>query len=206
MDELLAELEGDRGVIAVVVQPVRGPDDHRPAPRRADGEALYRGALRSARRAGAHMPRLDPPARTRLGSLNPSRAARGGQRVAGPRTPISRSHLLCVLRQVTFLTEGEVRRVEHLLSEIDVNDDSVIVGEELRLLPALVFNPLVDRILRVFDADGSGNLSLDELLDLYSVFSHRATTRAKAQIMFCIYGEKYKQSRKSRSHFLIGCL
>ena len=42
-------------------------------------------------------------------------------------------------------------------------------------------------MLRVFDANNDGTLTLDELLDMFSVFSEHATPRAKAQIAFHIF-------------------
>lgn len=42
-------------------------------------------------------------------------------------------------------------------------------------------------MLRVFDANNDGTLTLDELVDMFSVFSEHATPRAKAQIAFHIF-------------------
>ena len=92
-----------------------------------------------------------------------------------------------VFAKVSFLTLDEVYRIESLLEKLDADNSGTISGEELQRLPELVYNPFTHRIVRIFDVNGSGDLELEELLDLFSSFSHRATVRSKAQRIFCIF-------------------
>jgi hypothetical protein len=89
--------------------------------------------------------------------------------------------------KVTFLTHDEVLRIDRLLDFLDQDGSGAVSSDELRRIPELVFNPFGDRIVRVMDIDGSNELSVVELMDLFSIFSHRATSRAKAQILFCMF-------------------
>ena len=49
-------------------------------------------------------------------------------------------------------------------------------------------NPFRKRICRVFSSDDSGNLTFDEFLLMYSIFSERAPREMKVQYAFKIYG------------------
>ena len=51
-------------------------------------------------------------------------------------------------------------------------------------------NPFRKRICKVFSSDESGNLTFDQFVDLFSVFSERAPREMKVQYAFKIYGKK----------------
>ncbi len=50
-------------------------------------------------------------------------------------------------------------------------------------------NPFRKRICRVFSSDDSGNLTFDEFLLLFSVFSEKAPREMKVHYAFQIYGK-----------------
>ena len=52
-------------------------------------------------------------------------------------------------------------------------------------------NPFRKRICKTFSADGSGNLTFDEFLEMYSVFSERTPREIKVHYAFKIYGELF---------------
>ena len=91
-------------------------------------------------------------------------------------------------QEVCFLTDEDVTAVEQTVAALDEDRSRNLNRAELQRLPELVFNPFTDRLVRVFDVDGSGDeLDLPEVLDLFSTFSTRATSRAKAHIVFCVF-------------------
>ncbi|XP_014775000.1 calcium and integrin-binding family member 2 [Octopus bimaculoides] len=59
--------------------------------------------------------------------------------------------------------------------------------ELLEKLPEFKENPFRQRIFQVFSADNSGNLTFDEFLDLFSIFSDSAPRELKASYAFKIY-------------------
>ena len=50
-------------------------------------------------------------------------------------------------------------------------------------------NPFKKRICRVFSEDGTGDMSFDDFLDMFSVFSEGAPRSVKANYAFRIYGK-----------------
>ena len=92
----------------------------------------------------------------------------------------------------SFLTESEVHKIALLVEALDTtraadDEEGVIDQMELMKLPEFVYNPFAHRIMRVFDVDGSGGLTLKEILDVYSVFSPRASAQVKAQTLFNLF-------------------
>ena len=51
-------------------------------------------------------------------------------------------------------------------------------------------NPFKERICKVFSEDGSGDMSFDDFLDMFSVFSESAPRDIKTTYAFKIYGRK----------------
>ena len=54
--------------------------------------------------------------------------------------------------------------------------------------PELKENPFRKRICKVFSVDDSGNLTFDQFVYLFSVFSEKAPREMKVQFAFKIYG------------------
>ena len=60
--------------------------------------------------------------------------------------------------------------------------------EEVGRMPELKENPFRRRICEVFSEDGCGNLTFDDFLDMFSVFSEMAPLQLKLKYAFRIYG------------------
>jgi len=54
-------------------------------------------------------------------------------------------------------------------------------------LPELKENPFRDRICKVFSSNGTGDLSFEDFLDLFSMFSEQAPRQLKLSYAFRIY-------------------
>ena len=95
--------------------------------------------------------------------------------------------------EASFLTEDEIHRIAILVEALDTtranddDEDGTVDQMELMKLPEFVYNPFIDRLMRVFDYDGSGGLTLNEILDVYSVFSPRASVQVKAHTLFNMF-------------------
>lgn len=59
--------------------------------------------------------------------------------------------------------------------------------EEIEKMPELRENPFRRRICQVFSDDGAGNLTFDDFLDMFSVFSEMAPLQLKLKYAFRIY-------------------
>ena len=59
--------------------------------------------------------------------------------------------------------------------------------EQLLTLAEFQYNPLAQQLCKSFSSNGSGALSFEDLLDLYNVFSPKASRELKTQAVFRVY-------------------
>jgi calcium and integrin-binding protein 2 len=64
--------------------------------------------------------------------------------------------------------------------------------ESIEKLPELLENPFKTRICEVFSRDGKGDLTFEDFLDLFSIFSEQAPRDIKVYYAFKIYGNLRK--------------
>ncbi|XP_065178182.1 calcium and integrin-binding family member 2-like [Sycon ciliatum] len=92
----------------------------------------------------------------------------------------------------TFFTRKEVlhvyKRFSQLSDRVATDGRAVQLSqEEISDMPELMENPFKDRICAVFSDYGDGQLTFDNFLDLFSVFSEGAPRDVKAAYAFKIY-------------------
>ncbi|XP_055332837.1 calcium and integrin-binding family member 2-like [Paramacrobiotus metropolitanus] len=98
-------------------------------------------------------------------------------------TYFNRNEILSIYRRFKSLAPDDVPMV--MTREIAQNFR--LSRDDLEQLPELKENPFKRRILAVFSEDGSGNLSFNDFLEMFSVFSERATKEHRAFYAFKIY-------------------
>jgi len=62
-----------------------------------------------------------------------------------------------------------------------------ISAQDLKRIDELLYNPFAARIADIFSEDGSGRLSFKNFLELFSVFSPRASFDVKVIFLFAIW-------------------
>ncbi|VDM94889.1 unnamed protein product [Thelazia callipaeda] len=98
----------------------------------------------------------------------------------------------------TFFTRKDILRLYkrfYALNPVKVptnmqgNRPSIITlcFEEIEKMPELRENPFRRRICQVFSDNGDGNLTFDDFLDMFSVFSEMAPLQLKLKYAFRIY-------------------
>ncbi|KAK0428386.1 hypothetical protein QR680_010769 [Steinernema hermaphroditum] len=98
----------------------------------------------------------------------------------------------------TFFTRKDIMRLykrfyalnpNKIPNNMQGNQPSTITltYDEIEKIPELRENPFRHRILQVFSEDGCGNLTFDDFLDMFSVFSEMAPLQLKLKYAFRIY-------------------
>merc|ERR1719427_1492237 len=87
----------------------------------------------------------------------------------------------------THFDAAEIRRLGLRFRKIDADRSGSISKEEFMTLPGLDQNPLVQRVVDIFDADGNGEVDFQEFIEGMSQFSVRGNEESKLRFAFRIY-------------------
>ncbi len=80
------------------------------------------------------------------------------------------------------LSQPEIKRLYKRFQKLDRNQSGTLEADELMMIPELAMNPLVPRIVAVFDA-----VNFRQFVNNLGVFGPNGTTEAKVDFAFRIY-------------------
>lgn len=81
----------------------------------------------------------------------------------------------------------EIKRLGKRFKKLDLDKSGSLSVDEFMSLPELQQNPLVQRVIDIFDTDGNGEVDFKEFIDGISQFSVKGDKDAKLQFAFKIY-------------------
>lgn len=67
--------------------------------------------------------------------------------------------------------EEEIRRLHKRFKKIDTDKSGGVSLDEFLAVPYLMHNPLVKRVMEIFDADKNGQVDFKEFIDALSIFT-----------------------------------
>ncbi|XP_008419589.1 calcineurin subunit B type 1b isoform X2 [Poecilia reticulata] len=118
------------------------------------------------------------PGRTDMesGQKNTGESAgnRGGSQSESSRKPISEEG-------------GEIRRLGKRFRKLDLDGSGSLSVDDFMSLPELQQNPLVRRVIDIFDTDGNGEIDFIEFIRGVSQFSVRGNQQQKLHFAFRVY-------------------
>jgi len=86
----------------------------------------------------------------------------------------------------TFDAE-EIKRLGKRFRKLDLDQSGSLSVDEFMSLPELHQNPLVQRVIDIFDTDGNGEVDFKEFIEGISLFSVRGDKESKLRFAFKIY-------------------
>lgn len=87
-----------------------------------------------------------------------------------------------------FLVDAdEIRRLGKRFKKLDLDNSGALSIDEFMSLPELQQNPLVQRVIDIFDADGNGEVDFKEFIHGVSQFSVKGDKLSKLKFAFRIY-------------------
>ncbi|XP_060553028.1 calcineurin subunit B type 1 isoform X2 [Ruditapes philippinarum] len=81
----------------------------------------------------------------------------------------------------------EIKRLGKRFRKLDLDNSGALSVEEFMSLPELQQNPLVQRVIDIFDTDGNGEVDFKEFIDGVSQFSVKCNKESKLRFAFKIY-------------------
>ncbi|KAI9220917.1 calcineurin subunit B [Blastocladiella britannica] len=86
-----------------------------------------------------------------------------------------------------IFTKDEIKRLHKRFMKLDKDNSGSIDKEEFLNIPQIANNPLVGRLVSIFDTDGGGDVDFGEFLEGLSVFSSRGNKEMKMRFSFKVY-------------------
>lgn len=88
-----------------------------------------------------------------------------------------------------LVTEIEIKRLFRGFKKLDEDGNGKISFDEILQISDLASNPLVRRLISIFDEDLDGNVDFQEFIDLLNVFksNDKSSSQNKLEIAFRIY-------------------
>ncbi|XP_002926512.1 calcineurin subunit B type 2 [Ailuropoda melanoleuca] len=87
----------------------------------------------------------------------------------------------------SHFNSDEIKRLGKRFKKLDLDSSGALSMEEFMSLPELQQNPLVQRVVDVFDTDGNGEVDFKEFILGTSQFSVRGDEEQKLRFAFSIY-------------------
>uniref|UniRef100_A0A1I8HXX5 Calcineurin subunit B type 1 n=1 Tax=Macrostomum lignano TaxID=282301 RepID=A0A1I8HXX5_9PLAT len=81
----------------------------------------------------------------------------------------------------------ELKRLGKRFKKLDIDGSGSLSVDEFMSLPELQQNPLVQRVIDIFDTDQNGEVDFKEFIDGVSQFSVKGDKEAKLRFAFKIY-------------------
>lgn len=91
------------------------------------------------------------------------------------------------LEVLTNFSEDEIRRLGKRFVKLDKDGNGKLSVDEFMALPELTQNPLVGRVISIFDADNDGEIDFEEFLAGIAMFSTNGDKTQKLKFAFKIY-------------------
>ncbi|CAF4832000.1 unnamed protein product [Pieris macdunnoughi] len=99
----------------------------------------------------------------------------------------SNSRVNCIDFKVENFDADEIRRLGKRFRKLDLDNSGALSIDEFMSLPELQQNPLVQRVIAIFDADGNGEVDFKEFIQGVSQFSVKGDKLSKLRFAFRIY-------------------
>ena len=87
----------------------------------------------------------------------------------------------------TFFTQDEINKLYQKFKKLDKDGNDELSPEEFLDIPALTNNPLVHRVINVFDKNKDGKISFLEFLGGLATLSTGANDEEKLNFVFRVY-------------------
>lgn len=87
----------------------------------------------------------------------------------------------------TNFNAEEIKRLEKRFKKLDLDNSGMLSVEEFMSIPELQQNPLVQRVIDIFDEDGNGEVDFKEFIQGVSQLSVKGDKSSKLKLAFRIY-------------------
>lgn len=91
------------------------------------------------------------------------------------------------MQKGTNFSHKEIKRLYKRFKKLDKDGSGTITSDEFMMIPELAVNPLVKRVISIFDANKDDSVNFKEFISALSVFSNRGGKQEKLEFAFKVY-------------------
>eukprot|EP00455_Lapot_gusevi_P023977 TRINITY_DN2488_c0_g1_i1.p1 TRINITY_DN2488_c0_g1~~TRINITY_DN2488_c0_g1_i1.p1 ORF type:complete len:177 (-),score=55.00 TRINITY_DN2488_c0_g1_i1:288-818(-) len=94
---------------------------------------------------------------------------------------------IAAARASSIFQENELRRLHRRFRKLDTDGSGTLTLNEFQAIQGLENNPLVKRVIDIFDTDVSGSVDFAEFISALSIFANTEQKAEKLRFAFKIY-------------------
>ncbi|EFC47888.1 calcineurin regulatory subunit B [Naegleria gruberi] len=91
------------------------------------------------------------------------------------------------MQKGTNFTQKEIKKLYKRFKKLDKDGNGTISKDEFLMIPELAVNPLVKRVISIFDENGDGSVNFKEFIAALSVFNAQGDKQRKLEFAFKVY-------------------
>mmetsp|Transcript_112209 Transcript_112209/g.194857 ORF Transcript_112209/g.194857 Transcript_112209/m.194857 type:complete len:177 (-) Transcript_112209:93-623(-) len=91
------------------------------------------------------------------------------------------------LQKGTSFSKDQIFRLHKRFRKLDTDGNGEISRSEFHSIPGLQANPLLDRVLTIFDTDGNKSVDFTEFVKALAIFSNDCEKSEKVKFTFKVY-------------------
>jgi Ca2+-binding EF-hand superfamily protein len=85
------------------------------------------------------------------------------------------------------VTEKELKRLHRRFKKLDKDGSGTLTIDEFTSIPELAVNPLLERVISIFDENKDNEIEFKEFIGALSVFSDKGNKEGKLRFAFKVY-------------------
>jgi len=90
-------------------------------------------------------------------------------------------------KNLTNFSEEELKRLWRRFKKLDTDNSGTLTTDEFLSVPELASNPLLERVIAIFDTNKDDEIEFKEFISALATFSEKGNTEAKLKFAFQIY-------------------
>jgi hypothetical protein len=87
---------------------------------------------------------------------------------------------------VPLVSETELKRLWRRFKKLDKDNSGTLTADEFLSVPELACNPLLERVIAIFDTNKDDEIEFKEFIGALSTFSEKGNTESKLRYAGCL--------------------
>jgi len=91
------------------------------------------------------------------------------------------------MKALSNFSETELKRLHRRFKKLDTDGSGTLTIDEFMSIPELAVNPLLERVVQIFDENKDNEIQFSEFIKALSIFSDKGNKEEKLKFAFRVY-------------------